>query len=86
MVEKQEVLALEDVKKDILELCLQPQSREDILTYLHLDCTSGNYSRYIGTLLSNRFIKTNLLDKRRSRQEKYIVTQKGLNYLKAIAF
>jgi hypothetical protein len=80
MAEKPDVLNLEDVKKEILEFCLLAQSREAILKHIQLDCTSGNYSRYIGALLSHRFIKTNLLDKRRSRQEKYVVTQKGLNY------
>ncbi|QNF34791.1 hypothetical protein HUW51_19425 [Adhaeribacter swui] len=86
MEEKQGILALEDVKKEILEFCLLAHDREEILTHINLDCNPVNYTRYIGALLSNRYLKTNLLDKRRSRQEKYLVTQKGLNYLKAIAY
>ncbi|MDQ3290239.1 MAG: hypothetical protein M3Q05_03000 [Bacteroidota bacterium] len=86
MLEAKETIPLEDVKKEILEFCLQAQSREDILKYISVACTSVNYSRYIGALLAQRFIKSNLLDKRHPGQGKFIISQKGLNYLKAIAY
>ncbi|QMU28367.1 hypothetical protein [Adhaeribacter radiodurans] len=86
MIEAKEIPLLEDVKKEILEFCLQAKSRTDILEYISVGCTSFNYSRYIGALLTQRFIKSNLLDKRHSRQGKFVITQKGLNYLKAIAY
>jgi hypothetical protein len=86
MIETKVVPQLEDVKKEILEFCLQAKSRTDILEYISVACTPFNYSRYVGTLLTQRFIKSNLLDKRHTRQGKFIITQKGLNYLKAIAY
>ncbi len=86
MTETQEILALEDVKKEILEFCIKAQSRTEILDFIKVAPTSANYGKYIRELLVQRFIKTNLLDKRSSRYEKYVITQKGLNYLKAIAY
>ncbi|PSR52358.1 hypothetical protein AHMF7605_01880 [Adhaeribacter arboris] len=85
MSETQAVLSLEDVKKEILEFCLQAQSRTEILDYIQVASTTANYSKFIRELLVHRFIRTNLIEKRSSRYEKYVITQKGLNYLKAIA-
>jgi predicted transcriptional regulator len=79
-----EVLPLEDVKKEVLEFCQQPHGREDILEHIQVQLNSDNYHRYVATLVKQRFIKTDLLRNRHSTKQKYIITQKGLNYLKAI--
>ncbi|KAA5544828.1 hypothetical protein [Adhaeribacter rhizoryzae] len=86
MVKVKEVVSLEDVKKEMLEFCLQAQCRPAILEHISAAGTSVHYTRFIGQLLAQRFLKTNLQEKRSARQEKYITTQKGLNYLKAIAY
>lgn len=85
MVEVKDIIALDDVKKEILEFCLEPQSRTDILDHIQIASTPIHYTKYIGQLLTQRFIKTDVLDNRRSPREKFVITQKGLNYLKAIA-
>ncbi|PIQ22793.1 MAG: hypothetical protein COW65_01145 [Cytophagales bacterium CG18_big_fil_WC_8_21_14_2_50_42_9] len=86
MIETKEITPLEDVKKEILEFCLQAQSQADILEYISVACNTPNYNKYINPLFRQRFIKSNLMDKRHPRQGKYIISQKGLNYLKAIAY
>lgn len=86
MVEVKEVVSLEDVKKEILELCLQAQNRTAILEHILVAGTPSHYTKYIGQLLAQRYLKTDLTVKRSARQEKYSITQKGLNYLKAIAY
>ena len=86
MAETQDTLSLEDLKKEILEFCIKAQSRTEILDYIQVAPTTANYGRFIRELLVQRYIKTNLIEKRRSRSEKYVITQKGLNYLKAISF
>jgi hypothetical protein len=91
MIEVKEVVSLEDVKKEMLEFCLQAQCRTAILEHIlvagiPVAGTSVHYTKYIGQLLAQRYLKTNLKEKRSARQEKYVITQKGLNYLKAIAY
>lgn len=86
MVAVKEILSLEDVKKEILEFCLQTQYRLAILEHLLVTGTTLHYAKYIGPLLAQRYLRTDFKEKRSARQEKYIITQKGLNYLKAIAF
>lgn len=86
MVEEKEAVSFEDVKKEMLEFCLQAQCRTAILEHILVAVTSVHYTKYIAKLLRQRCIKTNLSEKRSARPEKYIITQKGLNYLKAIAY
>lgn len=80
------IVSLEDVKKEILEFCLQAQCRNAILKHIQVVESSLHYSMYIGPLLAQRYLKTDRIEKRSARNEKYSITQKGLNYLKAIAF
>lgn len=86
MVEVTGILSLEDVKKEILEFCLQAQYRTNILEHILVAESSIHYTKYIGTLLAQRYLKTDFKEKRSARNEKYVITQKGLNYLKAIAY
>ena len=78
------IIALEDVKKEVLEFCQEPHSREEILEHIQVQLTSENYNRYVATLVKQRFIKSDFMRNRNSTKQKYIITQKGLNYLKAI--
>lgn len=78
------VLALEDVKKEVLEFCQEPHSRADILEHIQVQLNSENYNRYVAALVNQRYIKSDLLRNRNSTKQKYVITQKGLNYLKAI--
>ncbi|MDB5260921.1 MAG: hypothetical protein JWQ14_202 [Adhaeribacter sp.] len=78
------ILALEDVKKDVLEFCQEPHGREDILEHIQVLVNSENYNRYVASLVKQRFIKSDFMRNRNSAKQKYVITQKGLNYLKAI--
>ncbi|WP_026461535.1 hypothetical protein [Adhaeribacter aquaticus] len=86
MITGKEFISLEDVKKEMLEFCLQAQCRTAILEHFLISGLSVNSAKYIEQLLAQRYLKTNYLEKRSARQEKYVITQKGLNYLKAIAY
>ena len=79
------LLELDDVKKELLEFCTVPQSKEAILEGLHAEVTKTNYHKLILPLLNQRFLRNDLIGNRRSNKEKFVITQKGLNYLKAIA-
>lgn len=78
-------LPLEDVKKEILQFCVQVKSREAILASIFVAGSARNFKCYIGQLLEQRLLKSSS-DKPFGRQEHFIITQKGLNYLKAIAY
>ena len=78
------VLPLEDVKKEVLEFCQEPHGRDDILVHIQVPVNSENYNRYVAALVNQRFIKSDFMRNRNSTKQKYVITQKGLNYLKAI--
>jgi predicted transcriptional regulator len=80
-----ESLLLDDVKKEILELCTEPHGKAAILEHIQVPVNQQNYSKFIVKLLDQRFIASGFLRKRSSANQEYIITQKGLNYLKAIA-
>ena len=85
MLLKNPVLLLEDVKKEILEYCVAPRGRGEILEHLQVEVTPENYSKYLKPLIDQRFIVSDILVIRSANRQKFSVTQKGLNYLKAIA-
>ena len=86
MLSENVVVTLEDVKKDILEFCLEPRSRFEILEHIQVEITPENHTRYIKQLLDQRFIISDILIIRSANKQKFAITQKGLNYLKAIAW
>jgi len=85
MILKNSVLLLEDVKKEIMEYCVEPRGRGEILEYLQVEITPENYSKYIKPLIDQRYIISDILVIRSANRQKFSITQKGLNYLKAIA-
>ena len=85
MLQKSVIPSLDDVKKQILELCLEPNRPADILEHIHVPTSKNNYSKFIIQLLNQRFLISAFLRKRNYANQKFIITQKGLNYLKAIA-
>lgn len=85
MLLEQKVLLLDDVKKEVLEFCINPHGRVDILEFIQVEVTSDNYGKYVKQLLNQRFIAPYLSRNLSLNNQKYIITQKGRNYLKAIA-
>jgi hypothetical protein len=85
MLQKRVVLSLDDVKKEILEFCLVPHSPADILDHIHVVTSKHNYGKFVIQLLDQRFIMSALLRKRNYANQKFVITQKGINYLHAIA-
>lgn len=85
MLQVPENLTLEDVKKEVLEFCLDPKGVDEILTHIQVEINKYNYHKYVVKLLDQRFISSGSLRNRNSAKQKFGVTQKGLNYLKAIS-
>jgi hypothetical protein len=76
--------SLDDVKKEILEFCLEPHGPADILAHIHVVTTKDNYNKFVIQLLNQRFIISTFLRKRNYANQKFVITKKGLNYLHAI--
>jgi hypothetical protein len=85
MLQQNAALTLDDVKKQILEFCQEPHAPVDILAHIWVEVTPDNHSKYIKRLIDQRFITSAYLRKRSAANQMYCITQKGLNYLKAIA-
>lgn len=80
------IQSLDEVKKQILEFCLEPHDPAAILEHIEVAITKSNYHKFIVQLLDQRFIISTCLRKRNYANQNFVITQKGLNYLKAIAF
>jgi hypothetical protein len=80
------IQSLDEVKKPILEFCLEPHCPVAILAHIKVAITKSNYHKFIIKLLDQRFIASTCLRKRNYANQNFVITRKGINYLKAIAF
>lgn len=76
---------LEDVIIDILQLCQVPQDRESILRCIQVQNNSHCYQKFIYKLVKTRFLLESNTRESYNSIRLYTTTQKGLNYLKAVA-
>ncbi len=66
---------------NILELCRAPQTRKNILTFLHLTNHPKNYETNILSLVGNELLEMTIPDKPKSPNQKYRTTEKGKKLL-----
>jgi hypothetical protein len=76
---------LEDVIIEILQICQVPQDRESILSQIQVQNTSHSYQKYIYKLVKTRYLLESNTRESYNSIRYYSTTQKGLNYLKAVA-
>lgn len=76
---------LEDVIIEILQICQVPQDRESILNQIQVQNTPHNYQKFIYKLVKTRFLLESNIRESYNSIRFYSTTQKGLNYLKAVA-
>jgi predicted transcriptional regulator len=76
---------LEDVIIEILQACQVPQDRDSILKRIQVQNTSHSYQKYIYKLVKTRFLLESNTRESYNSIRFYTTTQKGLNYLKAVA-
>jgi len=76
---------LEDVIIEILQACQVPQDRDCILKHIQVQNTPNNYQKYIYKLVKTRFLLESNIRESYNSIRYYTTTQKGLNYLKAVA-
>ncbi|MGV3685610.1 MAG: hypothetical protein ACO1NS_08290 [Daejeonella sp.] len=81
----QTIPELEDVIIGILQVCQIPQDRESILNLIQVANTPNNYQKYIYKLVKTRFLLESNIRESYNSIRYYTTTQKGLNYLKAVA-
>ena len=81
----QTIPELEDVIISILQVCQIPQDRESILNLIQVQNTPNNYQKYIYKLVKTRFLLESNIRESYTSTRYYTTTQKGLNYLKAVA-
>ncbi|MBC8487112.1 MAG: KTSC domain-containing protein [Bacteroidetes bacterium] len=67
---------------DVLELCLQAQSREAIFERIQMYNNTKNYNKHIKPLLAMGWILYTLPDKPNSKKQKYIISESGKTILK----
>ena len=64
----------------ILEFCIVPKSRKDIMNLLGLSSHTKNYDKYIAPLLNINFLTMTLPDKPKSKNQKYVITDRGIEF------
>ena len=74
-----------DQVKAILSYCTVPHSREEILTHIGLKNHFDNYRRHIEPIIDAGWIAMTIPDKPKSRNQQYLITQKGQETLNAHA-
>ncbi len=76
--------SVEEVKKEILEFCLSPQNKENILIHIQVEQKPYNFKKYITRLFEDRYLQHTIPHNPRASTQQYITSKKGLAYLKAI--
>ena len=75
---------VDDIKKEVLEFCISPKSKGDILHHIGVEASHYNFQKYIIGLVTRRYIQTTLTRISTSPHQQYKPTLKGLNYLKSL--
>ena len=73
---------IEQSSINILEFCLQPQSREAIINKIQKYNNTKNYNRYVKPLLTMGWILQTLPDRPNSKNQQYIISESGKIILK----
>lgn len=77
--------SVDDIKKEALEYCRTSRSKEEILNFIGVEVSLYNFKKYITGLISSRILTPVNLYHLRDPHQKYIITGKGIGYLKSIA-
>jgi len=76
---------VDDIKKEVLEFCIIPKSKSDILHHIGVEASHYNFKKYVIGLVNRRYIQTTLTRNSTSPHQQYKPTIKGLTYLKSLA-
>jgi len=77
---------VDDVKKEILDFCTSPHCKDDILKFIQVDPKPYNVRKYITRLVEDRYLQFTIGNNPRSNTQQYIISRKGLAYLKALDY
>lgn len=75
---------VDDIKKEVLEFCLTPKSKSDILQHIGVELNHYNFKKYIIGLVNQRYIKPTLTRNSTSPHQQYTPSLKGIVYLKSL--
>ena len=76
---------IEDVKMEILQLCTTAQGKEEILHHIQVEVKPYNVRKYITRLVEDRYLQFTVGHNPRSNTQRYIISKKGLSYLKLVS-
>lgn len=79
-----EATPLNEYRKEILTFCTEAKSRGAILHHIGIAESYDNYKKYICKLIDERYLAYTDSRHPQSPKQTYLITKKGLNYLKAI--
>jgi ATP-dependent DNA helicase RecG len=85
MVRSSKTPAVEEVKKEILEFCTCPRTKEEILNFIQVDLKPYNFKKYISRFIDDRYLQHTIPHNPRSTNQQYLTSKKGQSYLRAIA-
>ena len=71
-----------DYDEKILRFSITPKSRKEVMDLLGISVHTYNYDRYIAPLLKKELLKMTIPDKPKSKNQKYVTTEKGRSILK----
>ncbi|KAA5547754.1 hypothetical protein [Adhaeribacter rhizoryzae] len=75
---------VEDVKMEILKFCITARNKEEILKFINVEVKPYHVRKYITRLVSDRFLQFTVGNNPRSNTQQYIISRKGLAYLKSL--
>ncbi|RLD56564.1 MAG: AAA family ATPase [Bacteroidetes bacterium] len=68
---------------DILSFCLKPRKRKEILEYkLRVTNQTKNFDKFILPLIKGHYLEYTIKDNPTSKEQKYVTTRKGQDYIK----
>ena len=78
-------LILDEYKISVLQYCVQPRTRREILKKIGLSSHYGNFRRHALPLIQSGYLDLTLPEIPTSRKQRYVVSEKGLSKLAPIA-
>jgi len=74
-------LVLDEYKASVLQYCIEPKTRREVLEKIGLSSHYGNFRRHVLPLVQSGYLDLTLPEIPTSRKQRYIVSEKGLSKL-----
>ena len=75
---------VDDIKKEVIEFCISPRQKEEILRHIKVEVKPLTIKKYITSLVKNRYIQPVLTRNLKPQHQQYTATTKGLSYIRSL--